>query len=119
MKLYLARIVLSFCTLCFGMISFNAHANTMIDSNIIQDTVWSKSNSPYIIEKEIDIYPNVKLKIEPGVKIKFKKNADLEVYGTLQAKGEKNENIVFTSNQENPSRGDWNGIIFKSEAGPT
>ncbi len=89
-------------------------------SMIKKDTIWSKKDSPYIIEEDLIIEKNAVLAIEPGVTIKFRENPGktkikLIVNGTLIAKGEKENLINFTSFF--PKIGIWGGIIFNKTNG--
>ena len=58
------------------------------------------------------------LEIEPGVKIKWN-GGGLNLWGPdskIVALGTPENPIIFTSAKENPSRGDWSGILFYSDA---
>ncbi len=89
---------------------------SIVSGNIIRDTTWTKTESPYVITQSIDVYPDINLTIEPGVVVKFCSGCDLEVYGELVAIGTETAMITFTSDKAVPSAGDWGGIIFKEGA---
>ncbi|MEW5766330.1 MAG: right-handed parallel beta-helix repeat-containing protein [bacterium] len=67
------------------------------DDRIYQeDTVWSLSNSPYIIEDLVQVQPGVTLTVEPGVEVLFRpfstltdpnQPPELVIQGTLVAAG--------------------------------
>ena len=118
MKGSLLQLKLMFgCLLIIILISSETHGDTIINSNIITDTTWTKAGSPYIITIDLDVYPNATLTIEPGVVVSFNSGTDLEVYGGLIAIGTATEFIGFQSSEVvTPIRGDWNGIIFKEGA---
>src|SRR3989344_5501393 len=75
-----------------------AFAVTFVDAEIIEDTTWTKAESPYIIvERDTYIPPDVTLTILPGAVIKFKENKSLLVEGKINAEGTGAEPIYFTS----------------------
>jgi len=73
---------------------------------------WTKELSPYIITANTFLSNDVTLVIEPGVIVKFNAGTALLINGEFIARGNKSEKIIFTSNQNNPSPGDWGSIIF-------
>jgi len=104
-------------------------AVTEIKNDIIVTTIWKKANSPYVVDRLINI--KAPLTIEPGVVVKFY-DADphdntgtyLIVQSDLTAIGTTDEKIVFTSMLDDsfggdtnddaaattPKKGDWDGI---------
>lgn len=55
------------------------------------------------------------LRIEPGARLAFKKGTHLVVEdGAIDAQGEKQRPIVFTSAETAPTAGDWGGLTFAS-----
>lgn len=103
------------------MITYSVSAKTDIPEEITSDTIWTKSSSPYEIEKNVYVRKGATLTIESGVKIIFKAHrkahptdADqrirLTVQGKLIANGTSAEPVVFTSNEE--IIGLWGGILF-------
>ena len=86
---------------------------TYVEGPITEDTVWTLTDSPFVVSKEIIVYPGVTLTIEPGVEIRFGEDFSLIVQGSLSASGTENRNISFTSNKDDPGAGDWNTIEFK------
>jgi len=104
-------------TLAFGIFNFanlkifpTAKA-TYVEGYITQDTIWTLVDSPIVISKDIIVYPNATLTIEPGVKVKFGGAFSIIISGRLYANG-LNKTITFTSNREQPEVGDWNTIKF-------
>lgn len=91
-------------------------SSSELGGNITEDTLLTTSKSPYIVTETVQVLENVTLKIEPGVIIKFDKDTGLNVGGELIARGTEDEKITFTSNQANPSPGDWTGIRFVNSA---
>jgi len=85
---------------------------TEITGNITSNSKWMVANSPYIIIDTVQVFENVTLEIEPGVIVKFNKDARFIIEGRLVAIGTKNQNIIFTSNQISPNSGDWEEILF-------
>jgi len=81
---------------------------------ITKDTLWTLVDSPIIIGKDVIVYPNATLTVEPGVEVRFGGDFSLIVNGQLVAEGTQDKKICFTSNKETPQPGDWNGIIISS-----
>jgi len=90
----------------------NIASGPELSGNITENTCLIKGNSPYIVTSTIQVYENATLLIEPGVVIKFNPDTGITVGGELIAIGTESDMIQFTSNQENPSAGDWKNIKF-------
>ena len=100
-----------------------AMATTYVNAAIRQNTVWTKSGSPYIVTGNIEIALSgagtAVLTIEPGVEVRFNANAGLVVggswdhHGALYAQGTEDSPIIFTSNGLQV-KGSWKGIRFTS-----
>ncbi len=86
---------------------------TYVEDPITQDTVWTLTDSPFVVSKGIIVYPGVTLTLEPGVEIRFGGDFSLTVEGSLYASGTENRTITFTSNKDDPGAGDWNTIEFR------
>jgi hypothetical protein len=86
-------------------------AATYVEGPITHDTVWTLVDSPFVVSKDVTVYSNATLTIEPGVEVKFGGNFSLLIWGKLYANGTGNT-ITFTSNKEQPAVGDWNSIGF-------
>jgi hypothetical protein len=84
---------------------------TYVEGPITQDTIWTRVDSPFVVSKDIMVYPNATLTIESGVEVKFGGYFSLIISGILYANGTE-KTITFTSNKEQPEVGDWNAIIF-------
>ena len=98
--------------LLIGIIQINLNAQTTVGGIISENTVWTLTNSPYIITDGIVILENVSLTIEAGVNVCLDGNYSILVNGELIALGSKENKIVFTSNQIIKNKGDWGGIRF-------
>ena len=106
-------MIIVFFGICISSLSI---ADTTVSTNIITDTTWTKSGSPYIVTTSIDIYPGVTLTIDPGVTIKLYNDSLIGVYGGLKAQGTQDDMIIFTSNNSGPTDKRWRGILFFEEA---
>ena len=89
-----------------------SHADTKVSGNITTDTTWTLANSPFIVTGTVQVLAGATLTIEPGVTVKFDKDTLLRVGGELVAEGTENQMITLTSNETNPSAGDWGPIEF-------
>lgn len=111
LKINLIILLISFCLteLSFGQTTING-------GNV--SGKWEKSGSPYIIKGNILIPVNLKLKIDPGVVVKFQGHSKFEVKGILEAIGTHTEFIHFTVedtlgwSNKYANTGGWGGLIF-------
>lgn len=98
----------------------------VLSAYVTKDVTWHDFNVPYYIESDFGITgfdgPDLvtSLTLEPGTKLIFNDNA-LTVgtsgkKGQLIAKGNSLKRITFTSADENPSPGDWKGIVISNNA---
>ena len=94
-----------------------ASGPTYVSGGIFTDTIWSASQSPYIVTATVVVFPDNKLTIEPGVEVRFAGSTDLIIRGRLVARGTASNRIVFTSNSSNPSEGSWGGIDIDDSLG--
>ena len=113
-------------TLVLSLPSF-ASASTFATSSPVASTVWTKDQSPYIVNAyDFNVPTGVTLTIQPGVVIKFSQNnIALTVNGTLNAQGTAADPIYFTSYNDKTVGGDtgtspwglsWAGIQTNSGA---
>lgn len=84
-------------------------ASTIIDTDITENTTWTKDQSPYVIDVPITIATGVALTIDPGVIVKFDYGNFLTVDGAINALGTNVEPIYFTSYYDDSVGGDTNG----------
>ena len=84
---------------------------TYVEGLITQDTIWTLTDSPFVVSKNITVYPNATLTIEPGVQVRFGGPFSLIIQGKMYADGTEKP-IEFTSNSEQPSARHWNSLIF-------
>ncbi|MBM2817935.1 MAG: hypothetical protein HW401_525, partial [Parcubacteria group bacterium] len=102
-----------------------ALAATPVSGEILTDTVWTKAQSPYVVEDYLEVGEGATLAIEPGVIVKFNQSY-IDVYGKIIASGTPEDKIYFTSFLDDsvggdtngdggaitPDDGDWQGINF-------
>src|SRR6478735_11747317 len=85
-------LLFSVCLLfCFQ----NCFAQTNIPAGNVSG-MWTKGQSPYVVNGDIIIAANQKLTIEPGVEIRFSGSYSLSVQGCLSATGIAGDSIRFT-----------------------
>ena len=89
---------------------------TYVEGDIQQDTVWTLTDSPFIVIKDLAVKPGYKLTIEPGVEVRFGGSFSLIVEGTLYAVGTPEDTIKFISNKYQPQLGDWGTIKFANKS---
>jgi hypothetical protein len=85
---------------------------TFVEGAIVQDTIWTLVDSPFVLSNDVVVYPNATLTIEPDVSVRFGGSFSLSVEGRLTANGEEDKTIKFSSNKDAPQPGDWGTISF-------
>jgi hypothetical protein len=104
----------------------NGNADTTGTETILEGKISSdrtlKANYVYKIRGFVYVVNGAKLTIEPGTVIKGEKGATtrgaLVITKSCQiiADGTADKPIVFTSDQSNPQRGDWGGVVILGDA---
>ncbi|XP_064633824.1 protein bark beetle-like isoform X2 [Lineus longissimus] len=77
-------------------------ADTLINGGRLsgkQKTVYTASNSPYVVMADLKVEKDATLEIEPGVTMKFHPRVGLDVEGTLIARGTADKRITLTKYQ--------------------
>ncbi|MCK5291432.1 MAG: right-handed parallel beta-helix repeat-containing protein [Thermoplasmata archaeon] len=98
------------------LLSEEARAGTPVIGDIVVDTVWSPSDSPYWIETDVRVLPGVELLVSAGTEVRFNGLYMLLVEGKLLVQGSAIDPVVFTHNSTTPSPGDWTTIYVSGEA---
>ena len=80
---------------------------TLLPAKISKDTVLNAARSPYLVEGALVVLPGVRLTVEPGTFIWFRK-LGLIVKGELQVNGTEAEPVHFASLGSQS----WKGIFF-------
>lgn len=80
---------------------------TLLPAKISKDTVLKAARSPYLVEGALVVLPGVRLTVEPGTFIWFRK-LGLIVKGELQVNGTEAEPVHFASLGSQS----WKGIFF-------
>ena len=108
--------------------SRNVFANgSKIGGPLINDVVLTKTKSPYLVIKDIIVYPNATLTIEPGVQVNVLPYLGFLVYGKMEIVGKENSLIRFDvgylgkreikqSVRPGYNPGYWRGIRFSDMA---
>jgi pimeloyl-ACP methyl ester carboxylesterase len=130
----IAIAALSMLTLSLLAFAPVTHA-AIITSDIVADTVWTASESPYVIQmpfpndydsEQLKVMSGATLTIEPGVVVKFDSYNGIHVLGTLRAIGTQGQPIYFTSITDDtvggdtdaastvPTDGQWRHLEFAS-----
>lgn len=107
---------------CLGLLIYalvwrpaqGAPAATIINSDITQNTTWTKVGSPYLVTKEVLwVMPGVTLTVQPGVEVVASNGVWLYVKGGLVAQGSAAEPIIFTGATK--QAGAWDGITLDGD----
>ena len=96
------------------------YSATEVTEDITVNTTWV-SNKTYLINNTINVSNNATLTIEPGTVVRFGEGGELDVsysgdFGTIKAIGTADKPIIFTSNADIKTAGDWDGFWLYSGA---
>ena len=87
----------------------------IISQDITTNTTWY-GDKIYKVTNSIDVTSRAVLVIKPGCIIQFSKDTELSIaysdYGTVIARGTKEEPILFTSDSPKKQAGDWYGLYL-------
>jgi pimeloyl-ACP methyl ester carboxylesterase len=118
--------VLSFLFFGFLCGTHTVSAATIVTGTITENTLWTASSSPYIINGKITVAQGVTLTLEAGTVVKLRSELDITVDGALHVEGTENEPVYFTAQTDDsvggdsngdgtrsvPASGNWHGIKF-------
>ncbi|UCE36236.1 MAG: right-handed parallel beta-helix repeat-containing protein [Thermoplasmata archaeon] len=79
--------------------------------------VTSGTPDLYYVHDDIDISSNSTLNVSPGQTIYFDSGTGFYVHGNLWVTGTNVSSITLTSNEPDPSYGDWDGLYFLNGSG--
>ena len=115
LELFVVLFILVFSVFGFtNRIVFRTVGATYVEGPLVQDTVWTRVNSPFVLSNNVTVFPDVTLTLESGVEVRFGGNFSLIVNGRLVANGTENKVIRLTSNNITAEKGDWGTILFSS-----
>jgi len=78
--------------------------------------VWTEAESPYIVVGDVTVPAESTLVIEPGTTIRFAGYYQLKIEGRIEAAGDGDHRITFTSGSDSPRPGDWAGIYLSGSS---
>lgn len=114
MKTILFGFLFSFC-------SISSFAQTNVSGGIYQNTTWSLSGSPYIVNSAIVVFPGKTLTIEPGVEIQINNQNNSNIYietrGTINCVGTDAQPIKIHALYDTLSTVAWQGFVCTSSQG--
>ncbi|MCD4817255.1 MAG: right-handed parallel beta-helix repeat-containing protein [Candidatus Cloacimonetes bacterium] len=93
-------------------ISGNTKNSIYVAADHIENGMWNYHGVPYVIGGNLTIDQGDTCGIAAGNTLKFNGDHYIYVRGLLRAYGTSENRITFTSNQENPTAGDWKNIFF-------
>lgn len=79
--------------------------------------VTSSGGGVYNVHEDILVPVNSTLYVSAGQTVKFDLATGIVVYGSFSASGTNMDSVMFTSNEANPSFGDWDGIKIENGSG--
>jgi hypothetical protein len=81
---------------------------TLVSGTVDVDTSWTRAGSPYRLDGIVEVSSGATLAIDPGVVVKARPGASLDVLGTLRALGTAAERVLFSSDLDDAAGGDSN-----------
>lgn len=103
-------IFVTFLVLVFSFSSHHVFASTIVIDDILEDTIWTVNNSPYVVNDSVVVHSGVILTIEPGVIVKMHPSLGrLTIWGSFLVKGATENHVSFTSLWDDTIGGDTNG----------
>lgn len=84
-----------------------AGASTVVSGVVREDTTWTASDGPFVLEGTVVVASEATLTVGPGVRVVGRPGSRLDVRGVLLAEGTESEPVVFTSVT---GERDWMGI---------
>ncbi|WP_426326517.1 hypothetical protein [Pedobacter sp. R-06] len=98
------------------LLAYGQNAVFVNEPTINANTIWTKA-LPYIINGSLTVKSGSSLTIQPGTKIYFHKDANLNIEGNLQVNGSLTEPVLFCSDRleyiYSDEPGQWKGIFLK------
>jgi len=98
------------------LLAYGQNAVFINESTVNANTIWTKA-LPYIINGSLTVKSGVSLTIQPGTKIYFHKDANLNIEGNLIVNGDFTEPVLFCSDRleriYSDEPGQWKGIFLK------
>ncbi|QXU41714.1 hypothetical protein [Pedobacter sp. D749] len=98
------------------LIAYGQNAVFINESTVNVNTIWTKA-LPYIINGSLTVKSGASLTIQPGTKIYFHKDANLNIEGNLIVNGDFTEPVLFCSDRleriYSDEPGQWKGIFLK------
>ena len=113
------KIIIS--TIVFTFISIFTFAQTNVSGGIYQNTTWTLSGSPYVVNSSIVVFPGKTLTIEPGVEIQINNQNNSNIYietrGTINCVGTDAQPIKIHALYDTLSTVAWHGFVCTSSQG--
>ncbi len=113
------KIIIS--TIVFTFFSIFTFAQTNVSGGIYQNTTWTLSGSPYVVNSSIVVFPGKTLTIEPGVEIQINNQNNSNIYietrGTINCVGTDAEPIKIHALYDTLSTVAWQGFVCTSSQG--
>jgi hypothetical protein len=114
MKSILFGLLFSFCSLL-------TFAQTNVSGGIYQNTTWTLSGSPYIVNSSIVVFPGKTLTIQPGVEIQINNQNNTNIYietrGTINCIGTDAQPIKVHALYDTLNTVAWQGFVCTSSQG--
>ena len=107
--------------IAFYLITYSVYSQTSVSGGIYQNTAWTITGSPYIVEGSIVVFPGKTLTIEPGVEIRINNQSSNNIYietrGTLNCVGTDLLPIKIHTIYDTTNNVGWQGFTCTSSQG--
>ncbi len=96
--------------------SHGTRSSIEVSGMISEDTIWDADTVKVV--GDVEVLSGATLTIPAGVKVEFQDFYSLQIQGSIQALGEANNKVLFTSSQpdqfslDHSANGSWKGIRF-------
>jgi hypothetical protein len=103
------RFIFLFALFCM-IIPFYVQGQTSIPAGPVAG-LWTKMNSPYLVQGDVVVKDSTTLRIEAGAKVIFQGNYKFLILGRVLAEGKVTDSIVLTGTHHGDTAG-WRGFQF-------
>ena len=98
------------------MAIYERDGQSVLPDTIKSDMTLYKSQSPYLVTRDVVIAPDARLTIEPGVTLLFSPKVNMIVNGAMTADGTAEDSIMFKLNPAYDEAESWGAVCFINTA---
>jgi len=95
---------------------YESNGQNILPDSIHSDMALYKSQSPYLVTRDVVIDSHARLTIEPGVTLLFSPKVNMIVHGGITAEGTVTDSILFRLNPVYDESESWGSVCFINTA---